>query len=115
MKYKLIPLIILFLTTIALSEDMTPQETANGCCGTMVVLPALYILITVAILVHVCRDSKNRGMGNSAAWAILIVITGIIGLIVYECSKTKGKLIKCHKCSNSRMEHSNQCPHCGSN
>lgn len=42
MKYKLIPLIILFLTTIALSEDMTPQETANGCCGTMVVLPALY-------------------------------------------------------------------------
>ena len=107
MKYFM-PILTLLLTTMALGADAQSQESANCCCGLTVVLPIIYLFA----LIYVFKEAKNRGM-ESALWGIIILITGPIGFIIFECVKTKGKLINCHKCNNKRLETACKCPHCG--
>lgn len=90
--------------------------TATGCaaCGTaLVVIAIAVVVINVVLLVWVAKDAKNRGMDNSVVWVILVVLTGLIGLIVYIFSRPKGELVPCAQCHNKRLQASAKCPHCG--
>jgi len=61
----------------------------------------------------VVADAKNRGMDNAILWMILVMLSGIIGLIIYLLTRPKGNLIACPHCGNKRMQVSAKCPHCG--
>ena len=41
------------------------------------------IALNIALLIWVARDAKSRGMDNAVIWMILVMLTGIIGLIIY--------------------------------
>ncbi|HEX7516049.1 MAG TPA: PLD nuclease N-terminal domain-containing protein [Chthoniobacterales bacterium] len=71
------------------------------------------IALSIALLVWVARDAKNRGMDNSVMWMILVFFTSFIGLIIYIFSRPQGNLVACPSCKNKRLEVSAKCPHCG--
>jgi TctA family transporter len=79
----------------------------------MLLIPIVILVLNIALLVWVARDSKARGMDNSVVWVLLVLFTSVIGLIVYLFSRPPGILTPCRHCGNKRMETSAQCPHCG--
>jgi len=52
-------------------------------------------------------------MDNAVVWMILVMLTGIIGLIIYAFTRPQGNLVPCPQCSNKRLQVSAKCPHCG--
>jgi len=102
--------------TLARAQEHNPAAGCAGCfvCGVvpMIVFVAI-VALHIAILVWVARDAKSRGMDNAVLWMILVVLTGLIGLIVYLLARTQGSLIPCPNCHNNRLQVSVRCPHCG--
>jgi len=96
--------------------DHNPAAGCAGClaCGVfpMAVLVAI-IALHIAILVWVARDAKSRGMDSAVLWMILVMVTGLIGLIIYLLARPQGNLILCPNCHNNRLQASLRCPHCG--
>ena len=54
-----------------------------ACMIAMLVCFLVSLAIWVAICVYVYRDATARGMENAALWLIIVILTGLIGLIVY--------------------------------
>ena len=50
--------------------------------GWMMIIPLVWFALAIIIAVYVYRDAEKRGMGG-ALWLVIILVTGIIGLIVY--------------------------------
>lgn len=96
---------------------MTEEEKAlEGCftgCGVLFWVVIGLIALNVALLVWVAKDAKNRGMDNSVVWMILVLVTGLLGLIIYVLSRPKGELVECENCANKKLEYAKTCPHCG--
>jgi hypothetical protein len=44
---------------------------------------------------------------------ILVMLTGIIGLIIYIFTRPQGNLVPCPQCANKRLQVSAKYPHCG--
>ncbi len=86
---------------------------ACGCLGFVGFIIVGIIALNIALLIWVARDAKNRGMDSPVLWMILVMFTGIIGLIVYLFVRPPGNLITCPHCNNRRMQVSAKCPHCG--
>jgi phospholipase D-like protein len=103
------------------AEDAAAAATGcvacGGCAGgglvIMVVIGGSLIALSVALLVWVARDAKNRGMDNAVMWMILVFFTNVLGLIIYIFSRPQGNLVPCPSCKNKRLEASAKCPHCG--
>jgi len=88
----------------------------TGCfaCGTAFIVIFIGIIaLNIALLVWVARDAKNRGMDNAVIWMILVMVTGVLGLVIYFLSRPKGELMQCGQCQNKRLQSSAKCPHCG--
>lgn len=47
-----------------------------------ILLPILWVVIAILLCIWVYRDAESRGM-NGALWLIIVLITGIVGLIIY--------------------------------
>jgi hypothetical protein len=77
----------------------------------LLAIPVLHI----ALLVWVARDARARGMDGAALWMILVLFTGVIGLIIYVFSRPQGNLVRCPRCGNRKLEASARCPTCGNN
>jgi len=45
-------------------------------------LPIIWLVIAILLCIWVYRDAESRGM-NGALWLIIVLITGIVGLIIY--------------------------------
>ena len=45
-------------------------------------------------------------------WMILVMLTGIIGLIIYAFTRPQGNLVPRPQCANKRLQVSAKCPHC---
>jgi hypothetical protein len=91
-------------------------QVAGGCaaCGaSLLVLIVVIIALNIALLIWVARDAKNRGMDNSVIWMILVMVTGLLGLIIYLLSRPKGNLVECASCKGKRLAVTPKCPHCG--
>jgi ammonia channel protein AmtB len=95
------------------------SDDAAGACGCLGFFGFLgfivigFIALNIAILVWVAKDAKNRGMDNAVVWMLLVMLTGIIGLIIYLLVRPQGNLIVCPNCKNKRLQVSAKCPHCG--
>jgi len=88
-----------------------------GVCGgsivVMILVPVIIIVLNVALLVWVARDAKARGMDSAVLWMILVMFTGLLGLVIYLFSRPQGNVITCQSCGNNRLQASARCPHCG--
>jgi uncharacterized membrane protein YhaH (DUF805 family) len=104
-----------WLGTILLQRDSDAAAGAAcfGCAGFLFFVILGIIALNIALLVWVARDAKNRGMDNSILWMILVMITGIVGLIIYLLVRPKGDPVLCAHCKMKRMPVSTTCPHCG--
>ena|SRR5882724_932954 len=94
-------------------DDAAGGLAACGCMGFVGFIVLAVIALNVALLVWVAKDAKNRGMDNAVLWMILVMLTGLIGLIIYILTRPQGNLIPCPHCGNKRMQVSAKCPHCG--
>jgi len=45
-------------------------------------VPIIWFVIAILICIWVYKDAESRGM-NGALWLIIVLISGIIGLIIY--------------------------------
>jgi len=105
MKKLLLPLVVLFalaLSALSLAqgtykyEGTVPPEQAAawgiGCIIGTIVFIIVAIVVEIIIIVWVYKDAKRRGVENPAIWIILIIFTGLIGLIIYLVVRPKEKL-----------------------
>ena len=99
--------------SLAFQRDDASPLAACGCLGFVGFFIIGLIALNIALLVWVARDAKNRGMDNSVLWMVLVMVTGIIGLIIYLFVRPQGNVVKCTHCSNKRLQVSAKCPHCG--
>lgn len=109
--------LLLMPTPLLMAQyDNNPAAGCAGCfaCG---VVPMIFLVaivaLHIAILVWVAKDARSRGMDNAVLWMILVILTGLIGLVVYLLARTQGNLIPCPNCHNNRLQVSVRCPHCG--
>jgi len=94
------------------NDDASPF-VACGCLGFFGVVMVAIFVLNIALLIWVARDAKSRGMDNDILWMILVMLTGIIGLIIYLFTRPQGNLAPCAHCGNKRLQVSAKCPHCG--
>jgi len=50
--------------------------------GLMCLVPIIWFVVAILICIWVYRDAESRGM-SGVLWLIVVLITGIIGLIIY--------------------------------
>jgi hypothetical protein len=96
-----------------LQRDSGGPAAACGCLGFFGSLIIGIIALNIAILVWVARDAKARGMDSAVLWMILVMFTGLIGLVIYLFARPQGNVIPCSHCGNKRLQVSAKCPHCG--
>lgn len=53
-----------------------------GIAGILCLIPIVWFIIAILLCIWVYRDAESRGM-SGALWLIIVIITGILGLIVY--------------------------------
>jgi len=94
------------------NDDASPF-VACGCLGFFGLIMVGVIALNIALLIWVARDAKSRGMDNAVVWMILVMLTGIIGLIIYLFTRPQGNLVPCPQCGNKRLQMSAKCTHCG--
>ena len=99
-----------------LTDEQAAAAASASCAGcglVMIVLPIVVLVLNIALLVWVARDSKSRGMDSAVLWMVLVMFTGPIGLLIYLFSRPQGNMVQCASCRNSRLQASAKCPHCG--
>jgi hypothetical protein len=84
-----------------------------GCCGTFILIPIVFLALSIALLVWVARDAKARGMDNAVLWMLVVFFLNLLGLLIYVLSRPQGFLVRCPNCGNQRLQTSVICPHCG--
>jgi hypothetical protein len=98
-------------------DDGAAACAACGSCGVgigvIIAIVVGIIALNIALLVWVARDAKSRGMDSAVIWMVLVMFTGVIGLVIYIFSRPQGNLVQCQSCGNKRLEASAKCPHCG--
>ena len=107
---------LLLTPATLMAQNDNPAAGCAGClaCGVFpLIMIVAVIALHIAILVWVARDAKSRGMDNAVLWMILVLLTGVIGLVIYLLARTQGNLIQCPNCRNNRLQASVRCPHCG--
>ncbi|HKG12281.1 MAG TPA: PLDc N-terminal domain-containing protein [Pyrinomonadaceae bacterium] len=99
------------------ADDDAAACAACGSCGlgigVIIAVVLGIIALNIALLVWVARDAKARGMDSAVMWMVLVMFTGLLGLVIYIFSRPQGNLVKCQSCGNNRLEASAKCPHCG--
>jgi hypothetical protein len=94
------------------AEAAAACASCAGCGGALVLIPIVFVALNIALLVWVGRDAKARGMDSAVVWMILVMLTSVIGLIIYVFTRPQGNLVKCQHCGNRRLQVSATCPHC---
>lgn len=93
------------------AEGLAACGACGGCWAAICALLLAVPVLNIATAIWVARDARARGM-EGAPWILLMVFTGLIGLIVYIFSRPQGNLVPCASCGNKRLQASAVCPHC---
>ena len=97
----------------AAGNDDQGAAACLGLSGTCLFFVVGMIVLNIALMVWVVKDAKARGVGSPVGWLILVMFTGLLGLIIYFFSRPKGELAECPNCHNKRLKAMAKCPHCG--
>ncbi len=103
-------------SVFALAQRDNGAAGAAGCfaCSSFVIFIVVAVFVlNIALLVWVARDAKARGMDSAILWMLLVMFTGIIGLVIYLFVRPQGNMMQCPNCQNKRLQASVKCPHCG--
>jgi len=84
----------------------------GGCLIFGLILSVVSLIVWIFVAVWAAKDAKSRGMDNSGMWVVLILFTGVIGLVIYLVSRPSGTLKSCRECGGKRLRESRRCPHC---
>ena len=98
-------------------------ESAMGGIGSSIqgflwwttVLSVVFLITSVAMLIWMAKDSRNRGMEGIASWIMPILFFNILAFLVYFFSRPQGKLVNCRFCANRCLDNALSCPHCRRN
>ncbi len=99
-------------------EDVAPWAFW-GFAGLMCFLPIIWIIIAILIAIWVYRDAEKRG-SSGALWLIIVIFTGIIGLIIWLVVRPSigGKPAasssdrRCPNCGRVIPMDARACPYC---
>lgn len=91
--------------------------------GMFCIIPLIWFIIAILIAIWVYRDAEKRG-SSGALWLIIVIITGIIGLIIWLVvrppigGKQTGTTAsssdrRCPNCGRVIPMDANVCPYCG--
>ncbi len=74
---------ILWMIPAAVAQDDAAAAGALAAlCGGFILIPIILFIVSILLAVWVYKDAEKRGMGG-VLWLIVVIITGIIGLIIY--------------------------------
>ena len=59
-----------------------------GCVGAACIIPIIMWIVFIAIAIWVYKDAEKRGK-SGALWLVIVVLTGIIGLIIWFVVRPK--------------------------
>ena len=76
------------------------------------VLSVVLLITSVAMLIWMAKDSRNRGMEGIASWIMPILFLNVLAFLVYFFSRPRGKLVNCRFCANRCLDNALSCPHC---
>ena len=132
-------LAIIALTCIVLSVAVTAVASAQydpydpygydpglafwGLTGAMCIIPIIAIIIGIVLAVWVYKDAQKRG-SSGALWLIIVLFTGIIGLIIWlvvrppiggEKKAAASSERRCPNCGRAIPDDARTCPYCGKN
>lgn len=71
------------------------------------------MVLHVLLLSWVAKDCRARGADGGAVWVVIVLLSGIVGFLVYLASRPVGILVLCDHCGNRKLEAARSCPHCG--
>ena len=88
--------------------DPTPQQSLvmslwASALGLGLGLMTAWAVGYLALLVWVARDATARGMDGPVLWMLLVLFTGVFGLLVYVLSRPQGRLVRCDTCRGERF------------
>ncbi len=103
---------------LAMLQNRRAEDTVAcaGCLATTGFILLVWVgvfALWIALLVWVAKDAKNRGLDNAVLWLLLVLVTHLIGLLIYLLTRPKGNLVQCENCRNKKLEYARTCPHCG--
>jgi uncharacterized membrane protein len=123
----IICLLLVSITTTAVSAqspyDWTDEDAAGLAFlgfGLIACVSIAWFIIAIVIAIWVYRDAEKRGK-SGALWLIIIIITGLIGLIIWfvvrppiggeKATKTSSER-RCPNCGKIIPEDARVCPYC---
>ncbi|MEI7747646.1 MAG: PLDc N-terminal domain-containing protein [Chlorobiaceae bacterium] len=89
---KVTPLVITMVTYFAqvaraASDDAQAAGGCAACSGGIFIMMILPIIIQVAILAWVVKDSRARGIESPLGWMAFVFLVPLIGILVYLFSR----------------------------
>ncbi|NLI90766.1 MAG: zinc ribbon domain-containing protein [Peptococcaceae bacterium] len=92
-------------------NDLKPIPYAKVFIGfSAALLMLLFGLYWILVALWVYKDANRRKL-NAPLWGLLILITNIVGLIVYTIYKQNNQT--CYKCESLQNKHNTFCSYCG--
>ncbi|MFO7676794.1 MAG: zinc ribbon domain-containing protein [Thermoplasmatota archaeon] len=84
--------------------DDVPWEVFGLGLGLFCIIPFIMFIIWIILAIWVYKDAKKRG-SSGALWLLIVLITGIIGLIIW--------LVVRPPIGGEKEESKRMCPNCG--
>lgn len=107
------------------NTDLTDDELFGGLMclsGAACILPVIMFIIWIVLAIWVYKDAEKRGK-SGALWLIIVIITGIIGLIIWLVIRPPiggepgqnpaGADRRCPSCGRQIPVDAQVCPYCG--
>jgi cytochrome bd-type quinol oxidase subunit 2 len=115
---KILTAFLLLMLALPLLAQTDAESEAAGAAalaagGISCVIGLVALVVWILIVVWVYRDAKARGMDNAVLWLVIVLITGLLGLIIYLVIRPKGEMGVCPSCGKKRMAGLARCPTCG--
>lgn len=94
-----------------------------GLTGAMCIIPIIAIIICIVLAIWVYKDAQKRG-SSGALWLIIVLLTGIIGLIIWlvvrppiggEKKAAASSERRCPNCGRAIPNDARTCPYCSKN
>jgi Na+/H+-dicarboxylate symporter len=98
--------------------DTTGAEIAFlGLAGALCIIPIVIFVLWIILAIWVYKDAKKRD-SSGALWLLIVLITGIIGLIIWLVVRPpiggdkKEPNRRCPNCGRAIPEDAKTCPYC---
>ena len=104
-------------------DDYVDPGLFWGLTGALCFIPLVLLIIGILLAVWVYKDAQKRG-SSGALWLIIVILTGIIGLIIWlvvrppiggEKKTATSSERKCPNCGRVIPDDARTCPYCAKN